>query len=312
MITEEFRFLSQNGKTQIHAVKWMPDSKEYRAILQITHGMIEYIERYAKFAEFLTENGFMVVGHDHLGHGDSIQTTDDWGYFVDEHPSDVLIEDMDTLRRMTQKENEGIPYFMFAHSMGSYMLRKYLTRYPDELQGAIICGTGYSPKSTTKMGLGIVKVCKTLKGWKFRSQLITNLTYGKSYKKFDLTGKDHENSWLSRDVEIVDKYYSDPKCTFLFTMNGYQGLLEAVQFDCMQENVDKIPNELPILFVSGDDDPVGDLGEGVKKVYHMFKKSGKKDVMCRLYPGMRHEILNEIGKENVYKDVLVWLNKHMA
>ena len=131
---EKFTFLSADGKTTIHAVKWIPEDGKYEAILQITHGMIEFVERYRPFAEFLTENGFMVVGHDHLGHGDSVASKDDWGYFA-ENPSDTVIADMHALRTMIQKENPGVPYFMMGHSMGSYMLRKYLTIHNDDLRG---------------------------------------------------------------------------------------------------------------------------------------------------------------------------------
>lgn len=153
---EKFTFLSADGKTTIHAVKWIPEDGKYEAILQITHGMIEFVERYRPFAEFLTENGFMVVGHDHLGHGDSVASKDDWGYFA-ENPSDTVIADMHALRTMIQKENPGVPYFMMGHSMGSYMLRKYLTIHNDDLRGAIIMGTGCVPDNTTKLGINVCK-----------------------------------------------------------------------------------------------------------------------------------------------------------
>lgn len=306
MVTENFKFLSNDGKTNIHAVKWIPDSGEYKGIIQITHGMVEYIERYEGFAEFLTDNGFMVVGHDHLGHGESVTSKENWGFFTENNPSDTLVEDMHKLRTTIQKDNKDVAYFMFGHSMGSYMLRKYLAKYNSNLNGAIICGTGFSPVKTTMMGMKVVSLFKKFRGWHYRSQTVANLTYDKYYKKFDLTGKDVSNSWLTRNEAVVETYYADPKCTFLFTLNGYQGLTEAVLFTCKQENVDKIPNSLPIFIISGDDDPVGALGEGVKTVYRMFKQSGKKDLSYKLYPGFRHEILNEIGKEEVYQDVLLW------
>ena len=183
---------------------------------------------------------------------------------------------MHTLRTLIQKEKEGVPYFMFAHSMGSYLLRKYLTKYPKKLSGAILCGTGYLPWTTTTMGLMVVRACQAIKGAHFRSPRITKMTYGASYRKFDMTGQDLTNSWLTRDTEMVAFYGKDPKCRYLFTVNGYLGLIETVKFDCKQKNVDLIPNELPIMLVSGEDDPVGDLGKGVRKVYCMFQKSKKE------------------------------------
>ena len=308
MQKKEFKFLSKDVRTQIHAVKWLPDDGSYKAILQITHGMVEFIERYEAFAQFMTENGYMVTGHDHLGHGQSVLSEKELGYFTDECQSDVLIEDMHKLRTLIQQENAGVPYFMFAHSMGSYMLRKYLTIYNDNLRGAIICGTGYIPENTTALGLKIVDMLGKLRGWHHVSRMVEKLSFGKSYRQFDMTGRHPENSWLTRDKEIVSWYYSNPLCTFPFTLSGYRGLMEAVQYDCRQENVDKIPNKLPVFIISGSDDPVGDMGAGVKKVYDMIKASGNQDVTYKLYDGYRHEILNEIGKEQVYRDILAWTN----
>ena len=255
---EQMTYLSANGTTKIHAVKWMPEDGKYKAILQITHGMIEYIERYHEFAEYLTERGFMVVGHDHLGHGASVKDETEWGYFA-ENPSDTLVADMHSLRTTVQGENPGIPYFMMGHS-----------------------------------------------------KLVQKLSYSKPYHKFDLYGKDYTNSWLTKDVEHVKKYYSDPRCTFLFTLNGYYGLMEAVYFDNQMDNIKKVPKDLPVFMVSGADDPVGDLGEGVKKVYHMYKDAGVDDLTYRLYETDRHEILNETDRDQVYADICAWMSVRIA
>lgn len=304
---EQFQFLSKDGKTMIHAVKWIPESGEYQAILQITHGMVEYIERYRAFAEYLNDSGFLVVGHDHLGHGASVGSEEDWGYFAEKHPSRTLVADMHQLRLKIQKENPGVPYFMLGHSMGSYMLRKYLSLYAEGLTGAIVMGTGSVPDATTKMGLRTLKLLATFRGWRYRSKFVQSLSYSKPYKKFDLYGKDYANSWLSKNVENVKQYYADPRCTFLFTLNGYQGLMEAVLYDNQMENVQKVPKNLPIFFVSGADDPVGDLGEGVKRVYNMFKEAGVTDITYKLYENDRHEILNELDREQVYADLAAWM-----
>ena len=307
---EQISFLSKNGKTMIHAVKWLPENGEFRAILQITHGMVEYIERYRPFAEYLTEQGFMVVGHDHLGHGASVNSEEEWGYFG-EHPSDILVEDMHQLRTKIQSENPGVPYFMMAHSMGSYMLRKYLCIHNENLSGAIIMGTGCVPDSTMKFGMWLCKVIAAFRGWNYRSKLMQSLSYSKPYRKFDLYGKDYTNSWLTKDEEHVKKYYGDPRCTFMFTVNGYYGLMEAVYFDNQMENIKKVPKDLPIFMVSGEQDPVGDLGEGVKKVYHMYKNAGIEDLTYKLYENDRHEILNETDRQQVFSDIYAWLNVHM-
>lgn len=308
MRTENFTFLSADNKTNIHAVKWLNDDGQYKAILQITHGMIEYIERYEEFAEFLTSRGYMVVGHDHLGHGQSVTSESEYGFFCEGNPSDTLIADMHQLRTIIQKENEGVPYFMFGHSMGSYMLRKYLAFHNDNLRGAIICGTGFMDTKIPKLGKKVAKCMAAFFGWHHRSKLIQQLSYDKAYKRYDMTGKDLTNTWLSKNVDNVEAYYKDPKCTFIFTLNGYQGLFEAVEFTCTEENFKKVPNKLPLFIISGQDDPVGNNGIGVKMVYDHFMKAGMKDMTYKLYENDRHEILNETDRQDVYQDIVSWLN----
>lgn len=308
---EVFSFPSADGRTTVHAVRWTPEDGKYRAVLQITHGMVEYIERYRAFAEFLNDNGFLVVGHDHIGHGESVVSKDEWGYFA-EHPSDTVVADMHTLREMTQKEHPGVPYFMLGHSMGSYMLRKYLAIHGEGLTGAIIMGTGCIQDNTTKLAMFIAKLQAAFFGWHHRSKLLQKLSYDKYYHQFDLTGKDASNSWLTKDEEIVKTYYADPKCMFVFTVNAYMGLFEAVLFDNQQENIEAVPKSLPLFFVSGAMDPVGGCGSGVKKVYNKFDVAGKEDITWKLYDNDRHEILNETDRDVVYHDILAWMNVHLA
>lgn len=308
MVTNNFTFLSNDGKTAIHAVKWVPDSGEYSAILQITHGMVEYIERYEPFAEFLTSKGYLVVGHDHLGHGQSVTSREDWGFFYEGKPSDTVVADMHKLRTLIQEENPDKPYFMLGHSMGSFMLRKYLCLHNDNLRGAIIMGTGFIPGNVTSLALGLTKLIGKIRGIKHRSKFIQGLAFGADYKGFDMTGEQPENSWLTKDVDIVRKYYQTPECTFMFTVNGYQGLFEAVNFSCDAENAKLIPKKLPLFIVSGDQDPVGGLGKGVKDAYYLYQNAGVQDLTYKLYENDRHEILNETDKQVVFEDLLAWMN----
>jgi alpha-beta hydrolase superfamily lysophospholipase len=308
MVTSNFTFLSNDGKTAVHAVKWAPDNGEYHAILQISHGMVEFIERYMPFAEFLTTKGYMVVGHDHIGHGQSVASESDWGYFCEGKPSDILIEDMHKLRTMIQEDNPDTPYFMLGHSMGSFMLRKYLTVYNDKLRGAIIMGTSFVPEKRAGLALNIASVFSKIRGPKYRSKFVQSLAYGADYKGFDVTGKKPEDSWLTKDVEVVKAYYKEPRCTYMFTVNGYKGLFEAVKFSCTPENAALIPKKLPLFIVSGSNDPVGGLGKGVKDVYYMYQSAGMLDLTYKLYENDRHEILNETDKQVVYEDLLAWMN----
>jgi Lysophospholipase len=305
----DFTFVSNDRETNIHAVKWMPDSGNYNAVLQLTHGMVEYIDRYVPFAEFMADNGFLVVGHDHLGHGQSAAVRSDLGYFAEGRGDVMLVEDMHKLRLITQEDPEtaSLPYFMLGHSMGSYLLREYLSSYGEGLAGAIIMGTGYAPASTSKTAITMCKLLAHIHGWRYRSKFIQNLTYSKPYKKYDLTGADLNNSWLGKDPQIIDKYMHDPFCTYVFTLNGYRGLFESVLFSCDQKNIDLIPKDLPVLIVSGADDPVGDMGDGVRHVFEQYKKAGISDVSMKLYEGDRHEILNELDKNVVFADLLEWI-----
>lgn len=308
MVTSNFTFLSNDGKTAVHAVKWTPDTGEYKAILQIAHGMVEFIERYIPFAEFLTSKGYIVVGNDHIGHGQSVASQEDWGYFCEGTPSDVVVEDMHKLRMLIQREHADVPYFMLGHSMGSFMLRKYLAFYNDNLRGAIIMGTGFIPQNLTSLALKLTAVVAKLRGSKYRSKLIQSLAFGADYKGFDMTGEKPENSWLTKDTDIVKAYYAEPRCTYMFTVNGYKGLFEAVNFSCNAENAAKMPKKLPLFIVSGEQDPVGGLGKGVKEVYDMYKAAGMYDLTYKLYENDRHEILNETDRQIVFDDLLAWMN----
>ena len=294
---KEIRFLSADGKTTIHGVMWEPEQGAYRAVLQITHGMVEYIERYRPFARYLNDQGFLVVGHDHLGHGASVTAESEWGFFAEENPSDVLIEDMHRLRTSVQEEHRELPYYMLGHSMGSYMLRKYLCIHPDGVSGAIIMGTGCMPDAAMKLGIFLCKVFAVFRGGHHRSRFMQSLSYSKPYRKFDLYGKDCANSWLSQNVDNVKAYYADPRCTFRFTVNGYRGLMEAVLFDNQKGHIARAPQNLPLFLVSGAEDPVGDLGEGVKRVYHLYREAGFTDLTYKLYENDRHEILNELDSD---------------
>ena len=308
MSKEYFSFLSSDDKTWIHGVRWIPQNKTV-AVLQIVHGMGEYAERYEELAEYLSERGILVVGHDHLGHGKTAKSEEDYGYFSEKNPSDTLITDIHRLRMMIQQEQEGLPYFMLGHSMGSYLLRKYLSIYAEGLQGALILGTGFISRSKTKLAVAIVKSTAKMRGWRYRSKWITDLTFGGPYRKFDLTGEDLSNSWLSKDAALLKKYQDDPN--FIFTLNGYLGLFETVAYSCDPENAKKIPKDLPMVLLSGDDDPVGDLGDGVKKVYGLYKKAGIKDLRCKLYENDRHELVHETDRNIVFHDIYVWIKKHI-
>ena len=306
---EDLSFPSTDGKTTIRGFLWLPDG-EPKAVLQIAHGMQEHIERYDPFASWLAQAGFLVVGNDHLGHGRSAESPDDLGYFG-EHPSDLVVGDMHRLRGIAAGACPQAPYFMLGHSMGSFMLRKYLALHGQGLAGAIIMGTGFTPLNTTRAGLALIAALTRLRGGRHKSASIANLAFGKDYEPFDMTGMHPERSWLSHDIGNVRAYYADALCGFPFTLNGYQGLMEAVLFSCDQKNTDAIPKALPLLIVSGELDPVGGAGAGVRQVNRLLQAAGINDLEMRLYPGMLHEILNEPDHDLVFRDLREWMEERI-
>ncbi|MBE5910707.1 alpha/beta fold hydrolase [Pseudobutyrivibrio sp.] len=313
MVQKEFyNFNSKDGQSTIHCIKWLPDS-EPKAVLQLVHGMVEYIERYDEFATYIAEKGYVVVGHDHIGHGHSVASDEELGIMVGAHPADIMVEDVYTHYTLTKKKYPNIPYFILGHSMGSYVLRQFLstkTVYLDDLTGAVIMGTGQEKPITYKGGLFVVKLMSLFKGKNYRSTMVRDITYSAPYKQYDCYGKDYANSWLSKNIKDVEKYYHDKYCTFTFSLNAYKGLVEALGCACSKDCVTNMRKSLPMFFVSGDADPVGNMGVGTKAAADMYIKAGMKDVTLKLYPGDRHEILHEIDREQVFEDIYNWLESH--
>ncbi len=308
---KHMRFLSTDGITKIHAILWLSDTVKPKAVIQLVHGMVEHIDRYDDFARYLTGQGYVVVGHDHLGHGESVTDEEKYGYFAEGDPARVLLQDMHRLHVFIKQQYPNLPYFMLGHSMGSYLLRRYLSTQGDGLAGAVVVGTGHESDASLTAGLVMIRSKAKIHGWDYRDEKMTNMIFNSNYKKFDTTGADPENSWLTKRTDIVEAYYSDPRCGFMFTLNGYEALLSTILFCGQKRNIQAIPKDLPILITSGEDDPVGGMGKGVKKVYDAYVKAGIEDVSCKLYPGDRHEILNETDNAVVYADIKDWLDAHI-
>lgn len=307
---EHFSFSSSDREHRIHAVIWKPKTKPI-GIVQIVHGMIEYIERYDEFATYLNDLGFVVVGHDHLGHGTSINDKDDYGYMGVRNPDILLITDIHILRRHIIKQYPDIPYFIMGHSMGSYLVRRYLTKYGVGVRGAIIMGTGDENPVAMLGALCVIEAMAKVKGWRYRSTLVRDLSYTKPYKKFDMKGIDKERNWLSRDLKELSNYYGDERCSFIFTLNGYKALVRTVFYDHFMKNIRKIPKDMAVFFVSGDDDPVGALGKSARAVYEKFCIAGILEVSFKLYEGARHEILHETNRREVFNDIGTWLGRYV-
>ncbi len=303
---EELYFDSRDGVNKIHAAKWIPDRDKPVCILQIIHGMAEYIERYEEFAQVMAEKGILVTGEDHLGHGKSVGENGTYGYFCERDAATVVVRDSHRLKKMVQEQYPGVPYFILGHSMGSFILRNYLCRYGTGIHAAVIVGTGMQPKPLLMMGKAVAAVQKVFTGSKHPSGLLNALSFG-SYNK-RIPNEKTMMDWLTKDEKIVDAYLEDPLCGFTFTVNGFQTLLELVSRLYKRENLEKMPKELPVLFVAGEADPVGDYGKGVKRAYQSFIDVGMKNVKMKLYENDRHELLNEMDRERVYEDIYQWMS----
>jgi len=299
--TEEFRFPSATGEGTIYCKKWIPQSR-IRAVVQIIHGMAEHILRYEWFARRFNENGILVVGHDHAGHGKSLVDDAHKGFFAAQNGWDAVIADIKTLHDITKDSVSDVPYVLLGHSMGSFAARAYAARYQTDADGYIFSGTAGS-NPAVGMGKLLAKIEMHRNGAMIPSKLLNSIAFGAYNKRFMPHRTPYD--WLTRDEEQVDRYIEDPLCGFVFTAEGMYDLF------CGMEEVTgsgwaKCVPKVPILLISGGEDPVGGYGNGVRQVETWLKKSGHA-VKTHIYPGARHEMLNEINREQAVKDILTYL-----
>lgn len=302
---KDFYFNSSTGKNKIHARMCVPDA-EPRAIVQIIHGIAEYIDRYDEFMSFLADNGIIAVGTDHLGHGKSIESEEQTGFFAYENGWDYVVRDEEVLRLAMYENYPELPIIVFGHSMGSFMARTLLIRYPDAFNAAIISGTGNQGAALVNGGLIMGNLVTGLKGAHHYSKFLNNLAFGSYNKIYDNPKTEYD--WLSRDEANVQKYIDDPLCGFIPSCSLFRDMMTGVKFITNKKNLTAMNKDMPVYFMSGDMDPVGECGKGVQKAYNNFLEAGMKDVSIKLYPGGRHEMLNEINKDEVYTDILAWLD----
>lgn len=297
--------LTSTAGPALDARAWLPEGQP-KAVVQLVHGMSEHIDRYDAPARYLAGQGYLVVGHTHLGHGPRAEIK---GYFAHENGWQRLIDDVHALRQRTQREHPGLPYFILGHSMGSFVTRCYLREHAEGLSGCILSGTGCVPKATAATGVAVSTLLCLLGGEKKPSRLIDTLGFSASNKPFAPNRTPFD--WLTRSENAVDQYMADPDCGFIFTASGYRDLFRGLIRLADLTEMQKIPKALPLLIFSGDHDPVGGMGEGVKKVAEEFRQAGLTDVTLKLYLGGRHEMFNELNRDEVYADLADWLNIHL-
>ena len=260
-----------------------------KGVVQIAHGMAEYSNRYARFAMELCRHGYAVYINDHLGHGCSVANADELGFFGDDGPNS-LVEDMKQLTDIARQEYPNTPIFLFGHSMGSFLSRKYTAKYGHQLDGMGVLLADYIVKHEGKL---------------HRSSFLDNMAFGTYNKK---TAKKTKFDWLSRDEKEVEKYIHDENCGFLFTAAGFKTLFSVLKEVSAKVWYKTVPAHLQILLIAGDKDPVGEYGKGVTEVYETLRKTGHTNTVMKLYPEARHELLNELNRDEVAEDVIRWLD----
>ncbi len=305
-----FRFPSCDGQHQIFARQWVPTrGTPLRGVVQLVHGVSEYIDRYAPTARFLAQQGFVVVGGDHLGHGRTAAGPEEYGFFCHRQGWHTVSADVRRLRNLAGERHPELPYFILGHSMGSFLTRTYLIDWPGTVTGAILSGTGQEPAAAVSLGWHMANVVCRTRGERTHSRLIERLSFGAYNRQFSPSRT--PSDWISRDEAVVDAYRSDPLCQFLPTAGMFRDMMEGLQYIADRANLRKMDPATPVLFFSGDRDPVGQNGAGVDRVAGWFRQAGAEDVTVHLYPGGRHEMLNEINREQVLADLLAWLEQYL-
>jgi len=304
---QDISYPSADGIHQIQGRLWLPEGRP-QGVIQIVHGVAEHVDRYGHLAQFLNAHGFAVCGEDHLGHG---RTASDgkYGYFAEKGGWDLVVRDVRRLRELMGERFPGLPYVMLGHSMGSFLTRTYLIQYPGTVDAAVLSGTGQEHPAAVGAGKLAASIIGAIRGQDHVSQLVQQLSLGAYNKRFapNRTTAD----WISRDEAVVDAYLKDPLCTFQPTVSMFRDMMGGLQSIARPKELARMDKDTPVYFLSGSQDPVGSMGAGVKKVAEMFRAAGCRDVTVKLYPGGRHEMFNEIGRQEVMDDLLAWLEQKL-
>jgi alpha-beta hydrolase superfamily lysophospholipase len=285
--------------------RWLPGG-DPKAVVQISHGLAEHSTRYARFAQRLTDHGYAVYASDHRGHG---KTSGDRGLFAERDGWQSVIDDLHAVTRRAKEEQPGLPVFLLGHSMGSFLARGYAAQHGEELAGLVLTGTAGGAGALGRVGVAVAATQARLRGHAHPSGLMNTLTFGQYNAAFKPVRTDFD--WLSRDPDEVDKYVSDPDCGFVLTAGGFVDMLRGLAEVNTDRGMSQVPKDLPVHLASGDQDPVGAQGKGVRQVADQLRRVGVHDVTMTLWPGARHEILNETNRDEVETEIVEWLDAHL-
>lgn len=294
-------WVSTSDHTDVYVKKWFKTEVKPKAIVQLSHGMIEHIQRYHDFSTFLLENDIFVYGNDHRGHGKTGGQQGQLGYFSDRNGFTNVMEDIHEITKIIKSEYPKTPLILFGHSMGSFLARHYIQFYSNDIDGLILSGTGFFPTITNISGKALASILPAKK----KSSLMNTLAFGTYNKK--IVNKKTNFDWLTRDEEAVTKYIDDPQTGYIPTARFFYDLMDGLD-KIHKKNLNKnIRKDLPILLISGEADPVGNYSKGVWKVAKNYHQIGLDNVKTVLFEGARHELLHEINKEEVYSTIYNWV-----
>ena len=299
-----------DGGIALHVHGFAPESAP-RAVLHVVHGMAEHGGRYARLAESFTQHGFVVYAHDHRGHGRSVASPAELGHIAERDGFMCMVEDAHAVNRAIAERHPGLPIVLLGHSMGSFVAHASMIRHPEDFVGVALSGSNGEPPLIARLGRIVARAERLRVGGRGVSGVLRALSFGGFNKKFapNRTAFD----WLSRDEHEVDKYVADPLCGFDCDVQLWIDLLDALdRIVFAKENRARIPKSLPVYLLSGDRDPVGDMGAGVRRLQGLFASEGMRDLTCTLYPGARHENLNETHRDQVTSDLLAFAERVVA
>jgi alpha-beta hydrolase superfamily lysophospholipase len=305
---KEFDINAQDGK-RLHMYKW-EDTENIKGVVQIVHGSCEHAGRYEDFCKFLNSRGYVVYANDHRGHGKTEDNIENLGFFDEEMGWEKLVGDLKLVNEIIHRENPGKKVIMLGHSMGSFLARHYAVLHGDTIDAFILSGTAHNPRLLLRFGIFASNVEIKRKGPKFRSRFIYRMSYDSFNKCFKQART--KCDWLSTDQEEVDKFMADDRCGFIFTAAAFKDMFRGLLFITDHKNILKMRKDLPVLIVSGKDDPVGGMGKMVKKTYDVFAHVGIMDLTLKLYEEMRHEIFNELEKMKVFEDTVDWIDERIV